>query len=65
MLDLTQTDGVDAKGKGEIWLATSGANQSKAGREQLVRMFPGRAWKIPVEDIRGSCRGVCSLADLS
>lgn len=50
MLDLSQMDGVEAKGKGEIWLATSGANQSKAGREQLVGIFPRRVWKIPVED---------------
>lgn len=44
MLDLTQTDGggVEANGKGKIWLATSGPNQSKAGWEQFVRMFPRR-----------------------
>lgn len=50
MLDLTQADGVEAKGKREIWLPASGSNQNKAGREQLVGMFPGRVWKIPVED---------------
>lgn len=49
MLDLIQTDGVEAKKQGEIWLATSGANQSRARREQLVGMFPRRVWKMPVE----------------
>lgn len=41
MLDLTQTDGsgVEANGKGKMWLATSGPDQGKAGREQFVRMF--------------------------